>query len=135
MNARRSVALAGALLMALVAARLAFGGVQTGTVRSGMQGGGLFEEPTEQDRTMAAQQARARNEARQKEMVADTEKLLALARELDAEIRAGGDERLNTEQAARLMQIEKLAHRVRERMSESTADVPWVRPLPPASER
>ncbi len=56
------------------------------------------------------------NEARQREMVSDAEKLVQLAGELDAEVRAAGDSPLSAEQLSKIARIQKLAHSVKDKM-------------------
>jgi len=56
------------------------------------------------------------NIARQKEMVSDAEKLVQLAGELDAEVRAGGDSPLSATQLNKIAMIQKLAHSVKDKM-------------------
>jgi len=57
------------------------------------------------------------NAARQSSMVSDAEKLLKLARELDAEIAASKSGSLTQAQLRKVARIEKLAHSVRVEMS------------------
>jgi hypothetical protein len=57
------------------------------------------------------------NAARQSNMVSDAEKLLKLARELDAEIAASKSGTLTQAQLRKVARIEKLAHSVRVGMS------------------
>jgi len=57
------------------------------------------------------------NAARQSTMVSDAEKLLKLARELDAEIAASNSASLTPAQLRKVARIEKLAHSVRVGMS------------------
>jgi hypothetical protein len=71
-------------------------------------------------------QLRILNAERQKELVADTGKLLKLAHELDAEISNKNPDSLTPEQLRKIAEIEKLAHSVKEKMSTS------VRGAPPA---
>ena len=56
------------------------------------------------------------NEARQKEMVSDAEKLVQMAGALDAEVRAAGDNPLSAAQLDKIARIQKLAHSVKEKM-------------------
>jgi hypothetical protein len=57
------------------------------------------------------------NAARQNSMISDAEKLLKLARELDAEIAASNSASLTPAQLRKVARIEKLAHSVRVGMS------------------
>lgn len=74
---------------------------------------------------------RALNAERQKSIVSDTNKLLKLARELDAEVESSDPSSPSPAQLKRVGEIEKLAHSVKEKMSTSLRGVPMVRPEPP----
>jgi hypothetical protein len=69
-------------------------------------------------------QLRTLNAARQKELVADTNKLLKLAKELDAEVGSANPDSLTADQLRRIAEIEKLAHSVKEKMSTSVRGMP-----------
>jgi len=62
---------------------------------------------------------RALNAERQKSMIADVNKLLKLAAELDAEIGGANRDSLTSGQIAKVERIEKLARSVKEKMSTS----------------
>jgi len=62
------------------------------------------------------QQALARNNERQKRLVADTEKLLALATDLKAQVDKTNKDTLSVDVIKKAEEIEKLAHSVKERM-------------------
>jgi hypothetical protein len=57
------------------------------------------------------------NAARQKAMVSDADKLLALARELNGGMTAGGKSVAPADRMRMIAEIEKLAHSVKEKMS------------------
>jgi hypothetical protein len=57
------------------------------------------------------------NAQRQKSMMSDADKLLRLARELNAELSSGDSPMSTSQQARKVAEIEKLAHNVREKMS------------------
>jgi hypothetical protein len=59
----------------------------------------------------------ALNAQRQKQMVADTDKLLKLAKELNEEVAARNGGALTSEELRKIAEIEKLAHNVKERMA------------------
>jgi hypothetical protein len=82
---------------------------------------GIQDSPTMGPRDASQVQKRLNmmNTERQKELVDDTNKLLALARELDGEIAASNTGDLTPEQIRKVAEIEKLAHSVRDKMSES----------------
>ncbi len=66
---------------------------------------------------------RALNIQRQKQMVSDTDKLLKLAKELNDEVAAQNASTLTLDELHKVAEIEKLAHNVRQRMTEG-AGVP-----------
>lgn len=65
---------------------------------------------------MQAQQARSRNSDRQKQLVQDTNKLLALATELKQDVDKTNKDMLSVDVVRKADEIEKLAHSVKERM-------------------
>jgi hypothetical protein len=65
---------------------------------------------------MEEQQARARSTERQKKLVADTDKLLALATELKTDVDKTNQNILSMDVIKKAEEIEKLAHSVKERM-------------------
>ncbi len=67
---------------------------------------------------------RALNAARQKSLVSDTNKLLWLVNELNAEIARADTGSLTPDQLRRVTEIEKLAHNVKEKMSLSVRGMP-----------
>jgi hypothetical protein len=66
----------------------------------------------------------ALNAMRQKSLVADTNKLLRLAAELDAEVNSEHPDSLTYPQLRKLAEIEKLAHSIKEKMSASVWGAP-----------
>ena len=81
--------------------------------------------PTPQDERLL----RALNADRQKSMVADANKLLRLAKELNAEIARTNPDSLTLDQLRKMAEIEKLARNVKEKMSTSVRATPGF--LPP----
>jgi hypothetical protein len=63
-----------------------------------------------------AQQARSRNSDRQKQLVQDTDKLLALATQLKQDVDKTNKDVLSVDVIKKADEIEKLAHSVKERM-------------------
>lgn len=63
-----------------------------------------------------ARQAKARNDDRQKQLVADTNKLLKLATELKAEVDKTNKDVLSVDVIKKADEIEKLAKSVKDRM-------------------
>ena len=68
------------------------------------------------DSRRAQELAKMRNEDRQKKLVADTEKLLALATDLQAQVDQSTADSLSEDGMKKVEEIEKLAHSVKERM-------------------
>jgi hypothetical protein len=68
------------------------------------------------DPVMAERRALALNVQRQKQMVADSDKLLKLAMELNQEVAKANNGALNGDEMHKIAEIEKLAHNVKERM-------------------
>ncbi|HVZ82191.1 MAG TPA: hypothetical protein VG893_00855 [Terracidiphilus sp.] len=83
-----------------------------------------LDEPDTGDPIMRERQVRALNAARQKSLVADTDKLLRLARELNTEIATSSESALTPIQARKLAEIEKLAHSVKDKMSDASVGAP-----------
>lgn len=71
-----------------------------------------------------ARRLRALNAMRQKSLVADTNKLLKLAADLNAEVTSEHPDSLTFQQLHKLAEIEKLAHGVKEKMSASVMGTP-----------
>ncbi len=74
------------------------------------------------DPVLREKQVRALNEQRQKQLVSDTEKLLELARELNASIGASPDASVTADQLRTIERIERLARSVKDKMSFSIVD-------------
>jgi hypothetical protein len=79
-------------------------------------GRGVNEPEPSSPVRMEQQQARARNNDRQKKLVADTDKLLSLATELKSQVDKTNKDVLSVEVIKKAEEIEKLAHSVKERM-------------------
>jgi hypothetical protein len=73
----------------------------------------------EADPQFEARRLRAMNIDRQKSMVSDTNKLVKLARQLDAEVASNPTDALTPEQLHKVAEIEKLAHNVKTKMAQS----------------
>ncbi len=73
-------------------------------------------EPDPVDPHRADQQEKMRNTDRQKRLVADTDKLLALATDLKAQVDKSNKDTLSVDVIKKAEEIEKLAHSVKERM-------------------
>ena len=73
-------------------------------------------DPDPMESHRAEQQEKLRNNDRQKRRVADTEKLLALATDLKAQVDKSNKDTLSVDVIKKAEEIEKLAHSVKERM-------------------
>ena len=73
-------------------------------------------DPDPVDPARAEQQAKLRNDDRQKRLVADTDKLLSLATDLKAQVDKSTKNTLSLDVIKKADEIEKLAHSVKERM-------------------
>jgi hypothetical protein len=114
-------------------------GTGQGSGQSNGRGGGFGRASTsppfsnddpDYDASMTERRMRALNAERQKQMVADANKLLKLAKELNDEV-AGADENAFTaDQLRKLAEIEKLAKNVRERMTAGVGQAPSTIPAP-----
>ena len=71
---------------------------------------------------------RALNADRQKSMVSDANRLLRLAKELNAEIARTNPDSLSLDQLRKMAEIEKLARNVKEKMSTSVRGMPGYVP-------
>jgi hypothetical protein len=84
----------------------------------------------ERNPAWAEQHLRALNADRHKSMVSDTDKLLKLARQLDAEIASNATDEMTPQELRKVAEIEKLAHNVKAKMAQSFGGGPEVRPGP-----
>jgi len=82
------------------------------------------------DPLMQEKRLNALNAERQKSLVADTNKLVKLVAELNAEINGTHPASLTEAQVKELAEIEKLAHNIREKMSASINGIPQWNPAP-----
>ena len=73
----------------------------------------------ETDPSLGEKRLHALNADRHKSMVSDTDKLLKLARQLDAEIASNPPDELTPEELHKVGEIEKLAHNVKAKMAQS----------------
>jgi hypothetical protein len=95
------------------------GGIQPNSHSQGGLNGSIETDPI-----FIAKRAQALNADRQKSMVADTNKLVMLARQLDAEIASNPTDRLTSEELRKVGEIEKLARSVKAKMAQSFAGGP-----------
>ena len=86
-----------------------------------------FGEVPASDRAWNAKRLRALNADRQKSMISDVEKLLKLARQLDAEVATNPGDELTPSQLHKVAEIEKLARSVKSKMAMSFASEPSLR--------
>jgi hypothetical protein len=78
-----------------------------------------YGQPSGSDPLFEERRLNALNADRHKSMVTDTEKLLRLAKELDAEIAANTADGLTSKEMKEVAEIEKLARNVKEKMARS----------------
>lgn len=77
------------------------------------------ETTDESSRNLGDRRVRSLNVERHKSMVSDTDKLLKLARQLDAEIASNSTDELTPDEMRKVEEIEKLAHNVKTKMAQS----------------
>ncbi len=82
------------------------------------------------DPAMVDRRIRALNIERQKQIVADTDKLLKLARELNEEVAKANTGTLTLDELHKIADIEKLARNVRQRMTEGVGEPQGIIPPP-----
>ena len=82
---------------------------------------------------MMRKRINALNAQRQKALVADTQRLVKLASELNAEINSSHQAQLTPDQLRTIAEIEKLAHSVKQKMSTPVAPPPTGGRLSPVS--
>ena len=70
---------------------------------------------------------KALNTDRHRSMVSDTEKLVKLARQLDAEIASNPTDELTPRELQKVAAIEKLAHNVKTKMAQSFGGGPELK--------
>jgi len=68
---------------------------------------------------MEEQQVKTRNMERQKQLVDDTQKLVALANELKTDVDKSSKDTLSLDVVRKADEIEKLAHNVKDRMKNA----------------
>jgi hypothetical protein len=78
------------------------------------------------DRRMRQHQLNALNDQRQKDMVASTAQLVKLAAELNAQINSAHQTHVTLSQLRTMEEIQKLAKRIRQEMSQSGSAAPAV---------
>jgi hypothetical protein len=117
--------LAGAALAGR--AQTSFGGASIDSAQIGTRFPGKTAT-VDADETLEVRRIRQLNIARQKSMVSDAEKLLALARTLNAGVGAGGHTLSAAERMKMAADIERLARSVKEKMSYSVG-IPSITPL------
>ena len=76
------------------------------------------------DSAMEEKRLNALNAERQKALIADTEKRVKLAAELNEEVNGKNLDQLTPDQLRKVAEIEKLAHNIREKMSTSVKPAP-----------
>jgi len=130
LGTRALIAVSLVLGMTMPAARLLNAQQYHGLPQVNMQSPVVQDDPsltmsTQEGRILIAKRIKALNTMRQQALVSDTAKLLKLAQELDT---ADGTKMSTAERMKKLALIEKLAKRVREKMSYAQWFTPSVVP-------
>lgn len=116
--------LAGLILAASLRAHAQYGQSGGGVLLRGQrQGSGLGTDLLFEEKRL-----RAINAERQKAMVSDADKLLKLARQLDAEIASNPTGAMTEEEIHKAGEIEKLAKSVKEKMAQAFTGGPEFHP-------
>jgi hypothetical protein len=79
----------------------------------------MADDTPQNQQQMEMQQARLRNAERQKQLVSDTQKLVALATELQDEVSKSSKDMLSLDVVRKAEEIDKLARSVRDRMKNA----------------
>jgi hypothetical protein len=105
----------------LVAGWLVWGQFSSSTPgsRIGVPSQSGFGDGPDLDPLSEEKRMKALNADRHKAVVSDTEKLVKLARQLDAEIASNSSDGLTPQEVQKLLAIEKLAHNVKTKMAQS----------------
>ena len=120
---------ATAAVVAIVLTGALLGWAQFGSRGTGqITGRGSTVDAFGANPSMDAKRMMALNADRHKSMVSDTEKLVKLARQLDAEIASNPTEELTPEEMHQVAAIEKLAHNVKTKMAQSFGGGPEMKP-------
>jgi len=90
---------------------------------------GIVPDDSAPDPVMQERRFRALNIERQRRMVADANKLFALAKELNDEVASTNTGSFTLDQLHKIAEIEKLARSVKERMAVGVGDSPGLAPL------
>lgn len=97
----------------------------------GTQFGPPQREKSQQQQDLEDRQVKEMNKKRQKEIRDDTEKLFQLATELKAAVDKSNENLLSVEVVRKADEVEKLAHRVKDKMKEAVGPVPTMPPPVP----
>ncbi|HEY1575514.1 MAG TPA: hypothetical protein VGF82_00375 [Terracidiphilus sp.] len=127
---------AAAAIVAVVLAGGWLGWAQFGSREGGQPSRpGNTEDTYNPNPEFESKRVKALNADRHKVLVSDSEKLVKLARQLDAEIASNSTDELTPEEMRKLDTIEKLAHTVKAKMAESFGGGPEIRPIFPQTRR
>jgi hypothetical protein len=96
--------------------------------QTGRQRNGLGDNPADLDPSLVQRRIQALNADRQKSMVSDTDKIVSLARQLDAEIASNPTGEPTPDELQKIATIEKLAKNVKTKMAQSFGEGPSIRP-------
>jgi hypothetical protein len=133
---KRRLALSGAVLAcaALGWAQYAASNGQVGQNAGSRQQGGFGQQSIETDPIFVEKRMRALNADRHKAIISDADKMVKLARQLDAEIASNPTSELTPAEVQKIATIEKLARNVKTKMAESFSGSPTFHSplIPPA---
>jgi hypothetical protein len=125
-------------LFLLLGAALLFGAVSLSAPPvspAATQLGPRQSERSQTEKEMMDRQLREANKKRQQDIRDDTEKLFQLATELKTAVDKTNENLLSLEVVRKAEEVEKLAHRVREKMKEAVGPPIGTEPLPPRPAR
>jgi len=99
------------------------------------QMGGMPDDAPQTDPIQDEKRLNALNAQRHKSLVSDTDKLLRLAQELNDEVGSPGTGAVTSSEYNKVGEIEKLAHRIKDKMGTSVRAIPESQPFGPLSPR
>lgn len=133
MRAMRGWGRAAVGILGMVVAAAGFGMAQLSPAEGGGRVQGQYPRQGESadapgpDAAWNAKRLKALNEDRHKSMVSDAQKLLKLARQLDAEVASNPTDEVTPEELHKVSEIEKLAKSVKSKMAQSFTGGPQLR--------
>jgi hypothetical protein len=123
-GAHRAVWLVLLLLLLTGAQNSAPAGQQPIPNQMGQRPGNPFSDSTDVDPVEAQKRLRGLNAERQRSMVSDADKLLKLVTEFNAGLAGENSGQLTSTQLRQVVEIEKLAHNVKQKMALNVGPAP-----------